>query len=95
LSDSPGSIGVSLHVGDELVGSDVLRALPSWSTATHRDSDAQATALGLALEGSESGRDHASGDAASEVAGARVQASANASPDADSASAARDLCARL
>jgi hypothetical protein len=95
LSDSPGSVGATLQVGEELVGSDVLSALPSWSTATHSDSEAQAMALGLALEGNASGRDHASEDAAREAAGAAAPVSANASPSTSAVSTGRIGRARL
>jgi hypothetical protein len=81
------SIGVPLHDGSAAVGSDVLSAYPSLSTATQSDSEAHETALGLLPE-SNAAEDQVSAGAASAGADASDAPSASATITAGSATRA-------
>jgi hypothetical protein len=77
-----------LHDGFEAVGSDVLNASPSRSTATQSDSDAHETALGVLPESNAAGVDQPSDGAASAGADASDAPSVSATITAGSATRA-------
>jgi hypothetical protein len=82
FKDWPGSIAAVLHDGEAAVGSDVLSASPLWSAATHSDSEAQETPLGVPAESNALATDHVRGGAACAAEGARTAPSRSASTTA-------------
>jgi hypothetical protein len=82
FSEWPGSLNVALQVGLGLVGLEVLNPAPWWFTATHSDSEAHETAVGVPPPGI-AVEDQVIGDAARADAGASEAHSASATVNAE------------
>jgi len=83
VKDWPESTGSAVQVGFAAVGSVVLSACPTLSTATQSDSDAHDTALGIPPAGNDAGSDQASEGAALAGVGASKAPRSSASASRD------------